>query len=33
MLLLNVIEAFDNVSHSRLLHNLRKRRIEDIYLI
>jgi hypothetical protein len=33
MLLLNVIEAFDNVFHSRLLHNLRKRRIEDIYLI
>ncbi len=33
MLLLNVIKAFDNVSHSRLLHNLRKRRIESIYLI
>jgi hypothetical protein len=33
MLLLNVIEAFDNVFHSRLLHNLKKRRIEDIYLI
>ncbi len=33
MLLLNVIEAFDNVSHFRLLHNLRKHRIENIYLI
>jgi hypothetical protein len=33
MLLLNVIEVFDNVSHFRLLHNLKKRRIEDIYLI
>jgi hypothetical protein len=33
MLLLNVIEVFDNVSHLRLLHNLRKRRIENIYLI
>ncbi len=33
MLLLNVIEVFNNVSHLRLLHNLRKRRIEDIYLI
>ncbi len=33
MLLLNVIDAFDNVSHSRLLHNLRKRRIENIYLV
>ncbi len=33
MLLLNVIKAFDNVSHLRLLHNLRKRRIENIYLI
>jgi hypothetical protein len=32
MLLLNVIEAFDNVFHFRLLHNLRKRRIENIYL-
>jgi hypothetical protein len=32
MLLLNVIEAFDNVFHLRLLHILRKRRIEDIYL-
>jgi hypothetical protein len=33
MLLLNVIEAFDNVSHFRLLHNLKKRHIENIYLI
>jgi hypothetical protein len=33
MLLLNVIEVFDNVSHLRLLHNLRKRRIKSIYLI
>jgi hypothetical protein len=33
MLLLNVIEAFDNVFHSRLLHNFKKRRIESIYLI
>ncbi len=33
MLLLNVIEAFDNVSHFRLLHNLKKRRIKNIYLI
>jgi hypothetical protein len=33
MLLLNVIEVFDNVFHSRLLHNLRKRRIENTYLI
>jgi hypothetical protein len=32
MLLLNVIEVFDNVFHLRLLHNLRKRRIENIYL-
>jgi hypothetical protein len=32
MLLLNVIEAFDNVSHFRLLHNLKKRRIENIFL-
>jgi hypothetical protein len=32
MLLLNVIKAFDNVSHFRLLHNLKKRRIESIYL-
>lgn len=27
LLLLDVSEAFDNVSHQRLLHNLRKRRI------
>jgi hypothetical protein len=33
MLLLNIIEIFDNVSHFRLLHNLRKRRIKSIYLI
>jgi hypothetical protein len=33
MLLLNVMKIFDNVSHLRLLHNLRKRRIESIYLI
>ncbi len=33
MLLLNVIEAFDNVSHFRLLYNLKKRQIENIYLI
>ncbi len=33
MLLLNVIEAFDNVSHLRLLHNLKKRQIKNIYLI
>jgi hypothetical protein len=33
MLLLNVIEAFDNVFHFKLLHNLRKRRIKNIYLI
>jgi hypothetical protein len=33
MLLLNVIEAFDNVFHFRLLHNLKKRRIKNIYLI
>jgi hypothetical protein len=33
MLLLNVIEVFDNVSHFRLLHNLKKRRIENIYLV
>jgi hypothetical protein len=32
MLLLNVIEAFDNVSHFKLLHNLKKRRIESTYL-
>jgi hypothetical protein len=33
MLLLNVIEAFDNVVYFRLLHNLRKRRMKNIYLI
>jgi hypothetical protein len=33
MLFLNVIELFNNVSHFRLLHNLKKRRINDIYLI
>jgi hypothetical protein len=33
MLLLNVIKIFDNVSHFRLLHNLKKRRIENTYLI
>jgi hypothetical protein len=33
MLLLNVVEIFDNVSHFRLLHNLKKRRIKSIYLI
>jgi hypothetical protein len=33
MLLLNVIKAFDNVLHSKLLHNLKKRCIENIYLI
>jgi hypothetical protein len=33
MLLLNVIEVFDNVSHFKLLHNLKKRQIENIYLI
>ncbi len=33
MLLLNVIEAFNNVFYSRLLHNLKKRRIKSIYLI
>jgi hypothetical protein len=32
MLLLNVIEVFDNVFHLRLLHNLKKRRIKNIYL-
>jgi hypothetical protein len=32
MLFLNVIEAFDNVFHFRLLHNLKKRQIESIYL-
>lgn len=29
LLLLDVSGAFDNVSHSRLLHNLRKRRIDE----
>jgi hypothetical protein len=33
MLLLKVTKAFDNVLHSRLLHNLRKRDIDDNYLI
>jgi hypothetical protein len=33
MLLLNVIEAFDNVFHFKLLHNFKKRRIKNIYLI
>jgi ribosomal protein S8 len=33
MLLLNVVEIFDNVFHSRLLLNLRKRQIKSIYLI
>jgi hypothetical protein len=33
MLLLNVIEIFDNVSHLKLLHNLKKRQIKSIYLI
>ena len=32
LLLLNVSETFDNVSHRRLLHNLRKRRIDDAML-
>ncbi len=32
MLLLNVIEVFDNIFHLRLLHNLKKRRIKSIYL-
>lgn len=27
MLLLNIMRAFDNLSHTRLIHNLRKRRI------
>ena len=30
LLCLNVFEIYDNVSHSRLLHNLRKRRVDDI---
>ncbi|KAL3418443.1 zinc knuckle [Phlyctema vagabunda] len=29
LLLLDVLGAFDNVSHARLLHNLRKRRIDE----
>uniref|UniRef100_A0A8H7K1V6 Reverse transcriptase domain-containing protein n=1 Tax=Bionectria ochroleuca TaxID=29856 RepID=A0A8H7K1V6_BIOOC len=29
LLLLDVSEAFDNVSHKRLLHNLRKRRVDE----
>ncbi len=33
MLFLNVIEVFDNVLHFKLLHNLRKRHINDVYLI
>ncbi len=33
MLLLNVIEVFDNDSHFRLLQNLKKRQIKNIYLI
>jgi hypothetical protein len=33
MLLLNVIDVFDNVAHFKLLHNLKKRRIKNIYLI
>jgi hypothetical protein len=33
MLLLNVINAFDNVSHFKLLHILKKRHIKSIYLI
>ncbi len=32
MLFLNIIEVFDNVFHFKLLHNLRKRRIKNIYL-
>jgi hypothetical protein len=33
MLLLNLIEVSDNVSHFKLLHNLKKHRIENVYLI
>jgi hypothetical protein len=33
MLLLKLIKIFDNVSHFRLLHNLKKCRIKDLYLI
>ena len=29
LLLLDVSGAFDNVSHQRLLYNLRKRKIDD----
>lgn len=29
VLLLNIMRAFDNLSHMRLIHNLRKRRIDD----
>ena len=32
VLLLNVSNAFDNVSHQRLLHNFRKRKIENSIL-
>ena len=32
ILLLNVIETFDNVFHSKLLHNLRRKKIEDSQL-
>ena len=32
LLLLDVSKIFDNVSHQRLLHNLRKRRIDDAML-
>jgi hypothetical protein len=31
-MLLDVSGAFDNVSHARLLHNLRKRRISEAYI-
>jgi hypothetical protein len=33
ILLLNVTKIFDNVSHSRLFHNLRKKDINESYLI
>jgi hypothetical protein len=29
LLLLDVSGAFDNVSHARLLHNLRKRKVDE----
>ncbi len=29
LLLLDVSDAFDNVSHKRLLHNLRKRKVDE----